>query len=325
MKYRNLIIDFSVMLIIILMVGFSEYFTEKEILFPEIAALSIGYLLSPKRSWKVSGPRMLLLISLCAFLGICIVRFLPGSLWLQITIAFFIGQMILLFSGTTLAPMISAIVLPVLLQSESLIYPLSAAFLTGMILLVHCLLEYLKLRPHEVFHALPLPCERDLAACLLRTGFVCLLCRILLPHGWSYLIAPPLLVAFTEMSASGSRIRKMPVRTIFLFTFCALDGTLCRAILQLMFGLPLTCAAVVSVLILLFVIHRSRMYLPPAGAIVLLSMLIPAEILPFFPVEVAAGSIVLTLISLLFFGENLEAAWLRFVTLVHRNFSHAED
>ena len=326
MKYRNLIIDFSFMLIIILMVGFSEYFAEKEILFPEIAALSTGYLLSPKRTWKVSGLRMLFLISLCALLGICIVRFLPCSLWLQITIAFAVGQMIYLFSGTTLAPMISAIVLPVLLQSESLIYPVSAMLLTGMILLIRRLLEYLQLRPCESFHALPLPCERDLAAGLLRTGFVGLLCMVLLPRGWNYLIAPPLLVAFTEMSVSGSRIRKMPVRAILLFTFCALDGAVCRGILlQFLPVLPLTFAAAVSAMILLLVIHRSRMYLPPAGAIVLLSMLIPSDTLPVFPVEIAAGSTVLTLISLLFFGENLDAAWLRFVTLIHHRFSRAEE
>ena len=325
MKYRNLIIDFSFMLIIILMVGFSEYFAEKEILFPEIAALSTGYLLSPKRTWKVSGLRMLFLISLCALLGICIVRFLPCSLWLQITIAFAVGQMIYLFSGTTLAPMISAIVLPVLLQSESLIYPVSAMLLTGMILLIRRLLEYLQLRPCESFHALPLPCERDLAAGLLRTGFVGLLCMVLLPRGWNYLIAPPLLVAFTEMSVSGSRIRNMPVRAILLFTFCALDGVLCRGILQVMPVFPLTFAAAVSVLVLLPVFHRSRMYLPPAGAIVLLAMLIPSDTLPVFPVEIAAGSTVLTLISLLFFGENLDAAWLRFVTLIHHRFSRAEE
>ena len=313
------------MLIIILMVGFSEYFAEKEFLFPEIAALSTGYLLSPKRTWKVSGLRMLFLISLCALLGICIVRFLPCSLWLQITIAFAVGQMIYLFSGTTLAPMISAIVLPVLLQSESLIYPVSAMLLTGMILLIRRLLEYLQLRPCESFHALPLPCERDLAAGLLRTGFVGLLCMVLLPRGWNYLIAPPLLVAFTEMSVSGSRIRKMPVRAILLFTFCALDGVLCRGILQVMPVFPLTFAAAVSVLVLLPVFHRSRMYLPPAGAIVLLSMLIPSDTLPAFPVEIAAGSTVLTLISLLFFGENPDAAWLRFVTLIHHRFSRAEE
>ena len=313
------------MLIIILMVGFSEYFAEKEFLFPEIAALSTGYLLSPKRTWKVSGLRMLFLISLCALLGICIVRFFPCSLWLQITIAFAVGQMIYLFSGTTLAPMISAIVLPVLLQSESLIYPVSAMLLTGMILLIRRLLEYLQLRPCESFHALPLPCERDLAAGLLRTGFVGLLCMVLLPRGWNYLIAPPLLVAFTEMSVSGSRIRKMPVRAILLFTFCALDGVLCRGILQVMPVFPLTFAAAVSVLVLLPVFHRSRMYLPPAGAIVLLSMLIPSDTLPVFSVEIAAGSTVLTLISLLFFGENLDAAWLRFVTLIHHRFSRAEE
>ena len=60
-----------------------------------------------------------------------VVRLLPAPLWLKITAAFLLCQMIYLYSGTTFAPMISAMVLPVLLGTESWVYPSPPCALPG--------------------------------------------------------------------------------------------------------------------------------------------------------------------------------------------------
>ena len=52
-----------------------------------------------------------------AVLGVGIVLFLPAALWVKITVAYAVSEVIFLFSGTSFAPMISAIVLPVLLST----------------------------------------------------------------------------------------------------------------------------------------------------------------------------------------------------------------
>ena len=56
------------------MVGVSELLGEKEIIFPEITALTVGAIAAPKHSWKVSRARMILLIAVCSVIGILIVR-----------------------------------------------------------------------------------------------------------------------------------------------------------------------------------------------------------------------------------------------------------
>lgn len=112
--------------VIVLMTGIAEYCREPEIIFPEIAALAAGALSAPEQIWRVNRSRMFCYIAVCSILGVIVVRYLPFGYWGQMVSAFSAGQMIFLCSKTTFAPMISAAVLPVLLQTDTWIYPVSA-------------------------------------------------------------------------------------------------------------------------------------------------------------------------------------------------------
>ncbi|MCR4675516.1 MAG: hypothetical protein K5675_10925, partial [Lachnospiraceae bacterium] len=103
------------LLLVTAMVFFSEILNNKEIIFPEIAALSVGYMVAEKRSWMVNGRRMLTLITICAVFGVLIVRYMGLDSYSEIVIAFSFAQILFMFSGTTFAPFVSAIVLPVML------------------------------------------------------------------------------------------------------------------------------------------------------------------------------------------------------------------
>lgn len=127
----------SVMALVILMMAAAELLHEKEIIFPEITALAVGYILAKKRAWIVDSKRILILITGCAVLGLLIVLYIPLSLRGQICLAFAVSQLIFLYSGTTLAPFVSAIVLPVILQTKSWIYPVSAFLLTLVVIVLH--------------------------------------------------------------------------------------------------------------------------------------------------------------------------------------------
>ena len=109
---------------------------QREILFPEIAALSFGYLLAPSRAWMVNKKRMLLLMTSCAVVGYLYSVFLPLPYWARIAVAFATTQAVYLYSGTSLAPLVSAIVLPVVLRTDSLVYPVSAFVLTLLVILL---------------------------------------------------------------------------------------------------------------------------------------------------------------------------------------------
>ncbi|MBR1721610.1 MAG: hypothetical protein IJ727_03865, partial [Treponema sp.] len=123
------------------MVFASEVTGEKEIIFPELAALAVGCFLTPRLVWKTSYLKIISSISLCALLGLGIVCFLPVPLWSQFLLAFALGQLIFFLSKTTFAPMISAISLPVLIQTKSPVYVLSAFLLTFLVILLSLFLE----------------------------------------------------------------------------------------------------------------------------------------------------------------------------------------
>ena len=129
----------------------AEILGEVEIIFPEITALAIGYMVTQKQGWKVNDSRMIALIAICAVAGVLTVRYIKVGLYLEILIAFVFAQILFMLSGTTFAPMISAIVLPVMMQTESFIYPIAAFLLTIAVVLFRRFLLKDKIRDKEDF------------------------------------------------------------------------------------------------------------------------------------------------------------------------------
>lgn len=300
--------------VILLMVAASDALHEREILFPEIAALATGYLLAPRRTWRVSSGRMLLFIAAGALTGLAIVVLVPLPLWQQFVLAFAVSQLLYIFSGTTLAPMISAIVLPAVLQTRSLIYPVSAAVLTTLIVLLRLALERVRLRPQEPFTPSPaprvsikdpsLPTGRGaLTDALLRILLIALVSYPVIRLGRILVLAPPLLVAFTEFTNPLAGARKKPAKTVLFLTLCGTEGALIRLILHETLGVPLPAAAAAATVLFLLLVRSFHLYLPPAGAAVLLAFLIPSQQLASYPLQILTGSSILMGLAVLIFRK----------------------
>ena len=293
MKFRKILPPALTVAVPALMVLLSEVLGQREIIFPEIAAIAAGMLLAPRRAWVTNRLRVLILISVSAALGLGISVYAPLPLWGKMTLAFVLAQAILVFSGTGFAPMISAAVLPVLLGTESPVYLVAAITLTGLILLVSLLLERMGLRQAESFQPLPAP---D-GAVLRRTALKCVLgtaCIVLaLGLRFRFAVAPPMLVAFTEFMNPENKAKQQPLQAIGLVFACALAGALCRLLFTERLGLPLwtSTAAACGVAVLLML--RTQMFLPPAAALTVLAMLIGADVLPLYPVQILVGITVL--------------------------------
>lgn len=306
---KKIITGAATVLMVALMVGAAELLGEKEIIFPEIAALAVGALVAPKLAWKTSRLRMIFFIGLNAVGGVLIVRLLPAPLWLQITAAFLLCQIIYLYSGTTFAPMISAMVLPVLLGTESWVYPVAAVCLTGVILLFQLLLEKIGVRQKELFTLVPAPGSRELAQGAMRAACVGVLAFLAIGADIRFAIAPPLLVAFTEFTKPGCKARQTPVKTVLLIFFCALAGAFCRWGLTMQLGIPLTVSAVIAAVCMLAFLHGFGQFLPPAGAMTVLAMLVPAGTVLFYPLQVLVGASALMLLAkVLFLARTEESA-----------------
>lgn len=298
---KNIIPYISTLLLVGLMVGVAELLNEKEIIFPEITALAVGYMVAQKRSWKVNGKRMLLLITICATVGVLIVRYSGLALFPQMIIAFSFAQILFMFSGTTFAPFVSAIVLPVMMQTKSFIYPISAVVLTILVIGFHQLFLKMKIREDEEYIPVMLNSKDDIIDTALRIVCVAIVGFLAIYFNYKFIIAPPLLVAFTEFSRPRNKVRNKPIKTVLVITGCALVGSLSRYLLTIKLELPLTVSALIATLIMLLILTYTKMYMPPVGAITILSMMIPEISVITFPLQIFVGSVVIILLSRVFF------------------------
>ena len=298
---KNIIPYISTLLLVGLMVGIAELLNEKEIIFPEITALAVGYMVAQKRSWKVNGKRMLLLITICATVGVLIVRYSGLTLFPQMIIAFFFAQILFMFSGTTFAPFVSAIVLPVMMQTKSFIYPISAVVLTILVIGFHQLFLKMKIREDEEYIPVMLNSKDDIIDTALRIVCVAIVGFVAIYFDFKFVIAPPLLVAFTEFSRPRNKVRNKPIKTVLVITGCALVGSLSRYLLTIKLELPLTVSALIATLIMLLILTYTKMYMPPVGAITILSMIIPQSSVITYPLQIFVGSVVIILLSRVFF------------------------
>ena len=284
-------------LLVMLMTLFSEVLDEKEIIFPEITALADGYMVAKKRSWKVNAKRMLSLITVCAILGVGIVRYLNAPILVEVVVAYSFAQVIFMYSGTTFAPFVSAIVLPVMMQTESIIYPISAFALTLLIIIFHNVFIFWGIREDEDYIPVKLNLEEDKLDAAIRILCVTLMASVAFMSGFRFIIAPPLLVAFTEFSRPRNKTRNKPVKVVFVITTCAFVGVITRYVFVIKLSCPLTIAAVIATSVMLIILNKTEMYMPPVGAITMLSMIIKKEILFTYPIQIFVGSVVIMVMS----------------------------
>lgn len=274
------------------MVTVSELLHEKEIIFPEITAITIGALAAPKQAWNTSRLRLFLTIMAAAVLGVGIV-FLPLSLVLKIPVAMIcaIGCVTMLRTG--FMPAISACVLPVLLGTRSLIYIVSVAVMTALILLAQYIFEKIGLSEPREF--VPISADRRLLELRIKQILIAsIICIIPAMTGRIFFIAPPLIVAFFEMSNPQSILMKRVPQVVSLIVLGSVAGVVSRYVITETLGLPLVLPTAVSCAVILLVVCRMKLYFPPCGAIATLPFIIPSEDLLRFPFEIATGAVILT-------------------------------
>lgn len=290
-KQSGIILKSAAFLVpVILMVGAAAVTGEREIIFPEIGAIATGLFLAPQLSWRVNGRRMFLLLLVSGVLGMGIVRFVPGSIALQMSLGYLLALVILMFSGTTFAPMVSALVLPILLQTKSVWYLISLVIFTVLLIGLRKMLEHAGLMQRELFHPAAPSETASPALILFRTAFASIMIVTALSTGWTFMAAPPILVLFTELTSPGSRALAHPGKAVLLMSLSAAAGAWIREIVTVRIApslLPVSVA--LSALLFLLILFRMRLFLQPAGAAMLLAYLAPDQALTLYPLEILAG------------------------------------
>jgi hypothetical protein len=89
-----------------------------------------------------------------------------------------------------------------------------------------------------------------------------------------------------------------------VITVCAFVGAVSRYVLNMTLGLPLTVAALTATAIMFVIVYCTKMYIPPAGALTILGMIIPSESVLLYPLQILVGTAVIMLISRLLFMKR---------------------
>ena len=286
---------------ILLMVGVAELLEETEVIFPEMAALTIGMWIIDKRVWRVIRWQLVTLMSVGAVAGVCLVRYSPLPLVTNLCLAFLFAVGSLLFSRTTLVPLISACMLPVLLKTESWVYP-SAVFVMSLVVVSgQKWMEKGRIR-HEILFE---PDERHWKKGVIRwaglLACVFVMASIALLTGSPFLIVPPLIVAFVEFTNSKAGFRNRPVQMVLLLVTGALLGSFGELVGHYYLNLPQSVVALFVFAILFTVFEFVGKFFAPAGALALLPMLLPQEMQVWFPLQVVAGAVLFIGMGLIFF------------------------
>ncbi len=273
-------------LLVTVMAAVSELAGEREVLFPEIAAIAAGALVSPKLAWHTDDLRLFVSICLGSVIGLLVVL-LPIPLYLQMPLAFLIASVMLALSGTTFAPMISSVVLPVMLGTRSVIYPVSAITLTAAVILLKKTMVHFGLRGRTGAAPLPLPDSRAISDLMIRwlEGSIVIAAAVL--SGFRLAAAPPLLVAFTEFRRSPPKPRRAVMICVFI-AVCAAAGSASRYI-AIQLGAYSFIAAAAAVAAVFMLMRITGVYTPPAAALCILAFLIPESDLAAYPLLVTVG------------------------------------
>lgn len=275
------------------MVAAAELLGEQEVVFPEIAALAAGMWVIDKQVWRAGRRQAVWLMTLAAAAGWLIAR-IPGLPPLGgIALGFLFAAGCQVLTRTSLAPMLSACILPVTLGADSPVYPVAVFLLTLTLSGGQLWMERRKLRTPlpPAFH---LPRRRDECLIWLRLFAVLMLVAALPLHaGFTYFVLPPLVVTFVEFSRPGAGLHKAYGTIWLLIVAGAALGAGFRWLLCVELGMPQAAAALAACACLFALFERCGRIFAPAGAVTLIPLLIPAGDLSVYPLQVAAGAAVL--------------------------------
>lgn len=287
-----------------LMVAIAEWTGQREIIFPEIAALTIGCWIAEKQPWVSNKRKIFLLVSLASLIGVCVVRYLTAPLLVEVAVCFMFVGIALTLTKTTLIPIISACILPVYLQTTTWVYPVSVTIMSGIIIFMQWVMEKRKIRPKNTY----IPCEFNYKIELKKwTKLLILLVIIALVPVQSknlYFMAPPLIVTLAAFSNPDNAIRKIPAKIIACLTIAAIVGTLVKLILNSYLHIPLPLCAVFACLLLFLTFEKIHTLFPPAGAILLLPLILKPEDMMYYPLEVLIGSVITVYLTIWVFKKK---------------------
>lgn len=299
---ENLIRYLLCIAMVFLMCVAADISGEKEIIFPEIAALTVGAWLLPQSPWRVSRLKMVILMTLSAVMGIIVVRFITVCMPIKLLIGFVFAAVCLTLSDTTIYPIISACILPIMMNTESIVYPLSVLAMTTIIALVNYVMEKAGINKKLNYSFQKPDVKSSMTLWIKRTVIFSSALLLAVITGEYLLLAPPLIVTFVEFSPYISS--KKPLATLVCVGISAIAGFGARCLMEFC-SFPLWLCACLAMLALFIIFAATGKTFPPSGAITLLPLIISSDKIFLYLIEIIIGcSLLIGLDRLFFMAEN---------------------
>lgn len=279
---------------------------QKEIVFPEVGALCVGLWLMPKAVWNARIRQIPLLLTGAALIGLFVNALVPWGFEAKFVIAFIAVVAMLRLMRCNMYPVVSAAMLPVLIGTDSWVYPAAVLVLSSLLSLGRLWFHQTDrpgYRSDTVFHWL------WLTIALVFVLFATWMVKRYLPEPWStsirFSLVPPLVVTMIEFASRKSGFRQRPWTIWGLIVAAAIIGTSMELLFHRHMGIPALGTMISTALMLL--LFRWFKPFAPALAISLVPLLLPDAVLPYFPVMAAVGSAYFIIIGMICFSERKES------------------
>ncbi len=282
------------------MVSAAVIFNEQEIIFPEIAALAVGAFIADKMPWKVNRTGMFILMTLSSWMGYAMSVYLTVPLFVKIVIAFAVCIIALSYARSTMLPMISAAVLPLLTNVQSMVYPFSVMLLTACVIVIRLILQKTGVLPKTELSDEKPDTKADLIRRIWLITIFTAVAAAAVCSGMIFIIAPPLAVFFAEAAERNSPVKKDPFRFFLCTILCAFAGTATRAVLIDLFRVNIIPAAAVAAAVSIFFLILFKKPFPPAAALAILPFILPETDIAVYPFQVTTGCAVFVSLDMLY-------------------------
>jgi hypothetical protein len=309
MKIRN---ELPAILLVVAMFAVAEFTGQKEIIFPEIAALALGAWVMEKSPWHGTNLHFWLSPSLAALTGMLIVHFFVYEPFIMVTAAFCLVVLQLKLARSALLPSISAAILPIITRSDSWWYPLSVCVMAGIIALGRHVLNSNDSQKGPFIEAARTSGVTATDRWTLSESThwgkllagVSLVTAVAVGFDLLFMVAPPLIVAFVEMSKPGGPVREKMGKAMIVIVLAAFSGVFWLLLIHNFLLWPVWVSSCVSAITVFLLYHALRMPFPPAVAIALLPTILPEAALLSYPWHVLAGTTAFCLLSKTCFGNS---------------------
>lgn len=267
----------------------------KEIIFPEILAVLLGAWCTEKMAWKTGRISMVIVMTIAAFAGVAVSRFIPVPLYFKALIGFVFAALLLIISDSAMTPAISACLLPIYIGTTEFTYSFSVMIMMILIAAGQKLMVELGIKEGNVpVHYMPDFEEQLKLWAILFVAFM-LLALYPLMSGNIFVFLPPIIVMFAE-SSQKHLIKGVRAKMWLVTVLAAFIGGLCQFVLVDWFRWPVFIAGTVSAALVLLMQRGMKLNLPPACAIAILPFIIPDWVM-IYPFAVTLGSGVMLLAS----------------------------